>query len=626
MYKVQEGLNSRFQDIKRRVAKDEEYFDKFEEVNFDDGETSEKETVNDLAHTKKVTLMDKVMRRLSADQEDLINNYREYLEKADDYRINAVYVAVLEEGLSYVRGLSSAFESFFRSFDSKVAGMEKEIRAIEGRYRYQKGTAKRYVCASKECLNAMAKKITYTGGAIELDGDLAEAIYLRVRKYSMLSIRSDNVDYFSSIFNDDIIGYFVKKLMESYSDSVDLDILTAIEKEAEYEHNILDEARVEEYVKDVIGTAKILAAPFIEKPIGEEKDPINSCAFNDKLSPRDDSPRANLISEQLFDFGGEADADIPKNKILFYKSFYGLRANDLSKFAPPQRSETYDRSGGEYFKAYYELVGKIHPIPSKSKVITPHIDRWWHNVTKMPDLDEHNQEKQFDEIYAAFFWGLVGGYIDLFEYGANQRVYRLIGSQFGKEESARTLTVSNGTPCDQLYEVLDALAIYPELVNMIMKQVRESIDEEVAVGKNAKNNNLVEMFDSFKIKQLSDTSDETKERSIFELPFMLKKSMTSEIYEEEKVLRIVDVAIKETEYCLKAFCTESDYPETVGELFLQQFNKLVKNLAADNIQGTNIYHDYLFVQLCEILATELKELGLEDAPKKVKDKEKELCR
>ena len=46
----------------------------------------------------------------------------------------------------------------------------------------------------------------------------------------------------------------------------------------------------------------------------------------------------DLINSELMNRGGVADEDIPKNMIMFYQSFYGLRANNLSKFAPPEHS------------------------------------------------------------------------------------------------------------------------------------------------------------------------------------------------------------------------------------------------------------------------------------------------
>ena len=115
--------------------------------------------------------------------------------------------------------------------------------------------------------------------------------------------------------------------------------------------------------------------------------------------------------------GGEPDDSVGRNMIVFYQSFYGLRANDLSKFAPPERSATYNREGGEYYKAYFELISKIHPESHKSKAITPHIDRWWHVPTMMPDLDDGNQAAQEQHIYSAFFWSLLGGFVDMYDEG-----------------------------------------------------------------------------------------------------------------------------------------------------------------------------------------------------------------
>lgn len=627
LYKVQAALSSEYLNVKKRVSDQENFFANFESDNFDDGETDKKETVNDLARTKKVTFIDKIKRQYSADQEELISAFRDYLDNINAYRVDAVYKAVLEEGLAYVKSLAEAFESFFKSFDSKIVAMNKEIKILENKRQNAKGTAARYVCASKECLQAMSAKMPYTGGSIEIDSGLAEAIYKRVRNYAQLSVKSENEDYFSAIFDIDILNYFSGKLMDSYATDVDMDIIAAIEKEAEYEEKIYDDSRVAEYVKSVISSAKVLAAPFIEKPMGEEKDPINSCAYNDKLSPKDDSPKARLIGELLADFGGEADADIPKNKILFYKSFYGLRANDLSKFAPPSKGETYDRNAGEYFKAYYELVSKIHPVPSKSKVITPHIDRWWHNVTKMPDLDDENQERQLNHIYAAFFWGFVGGYVNLFDVGASNKAYRLIGNLLGKEEGAKELTVSNGTPCDQFYEVLDAMAIFPELVDTIIKKTNDTIGKEVDAGKTVKDNILYRDIDAFIVREADDKAvGNTVNRSVFEFPLLLKKSMTSEIYDESKAIRILEVVIAELERFIKAFCSEKEYANVVGEVFEAQFDKFLKNIAAEEKAGKSVYKDYLFAEICENIASSLEDIGLKDEPDRIREKFAPLTR
>lgn len=160
-----------------------------------------------------------------------------------------------------------------------------------------------------------------------------------------------------------------------------------------------------QYVKKVIAETRNLSNPFIERPLGEQKAPIAACTYSKELDPKDDSPRSMLIAKELGNYGGTPDEDIPLNMIMFYQSIYGLRANKLSKFSPGCAAE--GRSDGEYYKAYYEVVSQIKPKSDKTPVITPHIDRNWHIVSALPDLDEENQRRQEREIYRAFALGII---------------------------------------------------------------------------------------------------------------------------------------------------------------------------------------------------------------------------
>lgn len=129
---------------------------------------------------------------------------------------------------------------------------------------------------------------------------------------------------------------------------------------------------VDQYVRDVIGSTRALSTPFIEKPSEINASPIYASAFHPSLLPArgDESYQAKLIQEELIAKGGIGDDEIDKNTIMFYQSYYGLRANSLSKFAPPRHSETYQRNGGEYFNAYSELVsGFIQTAESHRKFL-----------------------------------------------------------------------------------------------------------------------------------------------------------------------------------------------------------------------------------------------------------------
>lgn len=643
LYKVLDGMKKRRISIQDECEEIEKFFDGFEAAYFDDPKTDDvEETVNDLARTKKVSLKDRIRKRLSSDQEDLKAAYSTYLQKADDYRVQSVLLAVFEEGIDYVQSLCDAFQKFFMSFDEKIATIEKKRSVIEKKYNSMKGTAARYVCASSVCLHAMSDEMPYTGSYITIDNELAEDIYVRVRSYAMLPKKTERLNsksrrarkseeqneysgYFSDIFEYGILNYFADAVEETYGDIVNMDVITAIEKEASYEHGIYDPAKVEQYVKHVFDETKILAAPFIEKPLGEEKDPINSCAYNVNLNPHDDSPRSKLIDKELRNFGGEEDKDVPMNMILFYKSFYGLRANDLSKFAPPQKTDTYNRSAGEYYKAYFELIANIHPEPHKSKVITPHIDRWWHNVVMLPDLDEENQARQEEEIYSAFFWGIVGRYIDMFETGYDQRMYRLLVEKLGMENEESRLIVSNSTPCDQLYEVLDSLAIYPELVRNIILNKEKIISEEIDNNVPIEEGFLMNCLKNFRVKEFAFSEDDGV-RSIFDLPLLLKKSVTKEQYFEEKVVRILKTEIAEIENYVTRFCGAKELPRKMKEILMGQFEKFLRDIEVEQETWSDIYHDYLFTRTCDIIAKELENLQLKDEAKYINNKKLELSR
>lgn len=602
-----------------------EYFNNFEKV-FDDDKTDDVvETVYDLASTKKVSLGDKIRKRLSKDQEELKSAYAYYLQQADEYRVKSVLLVVFEEGIDYVQKLSDAFQKFFATFDEKISKVNKESDEIEKKYNTSKGTAARYVCASTVCLRSLLNEFPYTGSFSSIDNTLAENIYMKVREYSMLPPNADTSDYFSQIFEIGIIEYFKKAVMETCGDVINMDIISAMEKEAVYEKGLYEKDKIEQYVRQVLDETKVLAAPFIEKPMGEERDPINSCTYSKRLDPKDDSPKSRLIDKELKDFGGEEDEDIPLNMILFYKSFYGLRANDLSKFAPPSASATYNRSAGEYYKAYFELVNHIHPEPHKSKVITPHIDRWWHTVSKMPDLDEENQDRIENRVYAAFFWGMLNGYIDLFETGRDQKMYRLNTEDLGMDEEASRLVVSNCTPCDKLYEVLDSLDIYPEMVTKILEKTDSLIEEEINDNGLVKDGILINGLNQFRIKEYP-IDEENSVRSIFDLPLLMKKSVVKGLYYEEKVVKILKSEISEIERYLANFYSAKELPSVTGKIIIEQFDKFLMDIEIESETWSDIYKDYLFSRTCTIIASALEELSLKKEAQYVKNKKTQLSK
>ena len=622
LYKTLELLKETLVMIEAQNRDAERLFDGFAKDHFDDPNTDEIEGVESLSE-RKLSILKKLTGKLTGEQEDLKSAYNTYLSKANEYRVNTVLVLVLKEGIDYVKGLCDAFQSFFASFDSRVSNIEKRIADISKRYQHTKGMTARYVCASVKCLREMSKKMPYTGSTMSIDSELAENIYNRVRRYSMLSTKPQNDNYFTEIFEDGILGYFKDTLMKLYGSEVDMDIIQALEAEAEYEKGAFDTTEVDQYVRAVIRSTRALSVPFIERPLGEERDPIYACAFNPVIDPNNDSPRSALISKELKNSGGVEDPDVGKNMILFYQSIYGLRANNLSKFAPPEHSMTSNRNGGEYYKAYFELISQIHPEAHKSRAITPHIDRWWHVVTKMPDLDEGNQQMQEQEIYAAFFWGMLARYVELCDVTMEHKEYRLKIDQLKMRDGLETLVVSNGTPCDHLYEILDSFAIYPELVKKTLARVEELVTADIDDGVLPEECFLIRQLSRFWIEEYP-LGAENRPRSVFDLPLLMKRSLKSESYNEESLIRLLRIEIEEIGKYLKRITSAKEFPLEMVKILDAQFKMFLQDVEEENTRSRDIYHDYLFSRSCSIIAAAYGELGLSRREREILDIADEL--
>jgi hypothetical protein len=624
LIKILDLMKKQKESVDKERDDSKEYFESFEKNTFDDKETEDvEETVDDLAD-KKVSLVSKLTRRPSGEQEEMKRKFKVYFDTIGSYQVQCAQAFVLGQGIQYISSLIDAFESFYKSLECKVDSLDRSIEDIYKKYSDSKGTTVRYVCASKECLNKIYDRKPYTGSAITIDSQLAKDIYLKVHTYAQAKEQPNSNRYFSDLFDKGIVGYFENAVMRDYGSDLDVDIITAIEKEADYEGTFEEEdnayALIDQYVRKVLNDTRKLSCPFIESPMGEAREPINACTFNIQLKPErgDESPKAQLIRKELMNYGGEPDEDIPKNTIMFYQSFYGLRANDLSKFAPPEKSLTYNRSSGEYFKAYYELVSGIHPEAHRSKEISPHIDRWWHIITKMPDLDEDNQKRQEHEMYAAFFWAILNRYIYLTEEGSDIKVYRLRSISLDMEDD--TLVVSNGTECDKLYEALDAIAIYPELIQKIIKNVEQLTENDINENTPLEEGTLFSALRTFSIEEPGIGPDNVSSTSIFDLPMLMQKSSTPDIYYEANVIEMLRVELEEIKKYLSNFCSQKELPEVFGKTVMEQFDKHLDSLALESLIHPTIYRESLFIKTCDTIAKSLSEVGLNKESKQVQEK------
>ncbi|MCD7822449.1 MAG: tubulin-like doman-containing protein [Oscillospiraceae bacterium] len=622
LYNVLSNLRVREAEEKIKVDNITAYWADFEKKTFDLPDTEEVETQDEyfeashlneegIARLFHHSAIAEVRANLTGKFGTLYSKTKEYWEAYVSYK-------VYNSAINFVKALCDSFHDFYDVLGRSISSTDREIAELEAKYDPRPGVALRYVCADRECLRELSNEAINDGSSLDLPSDLSSEIYLRVREYALSEKKPSSDRYFTDLFKNTVVGFLEKEIVRQYDSLVNMDIISALEKEAVVKRPdiALDLVEQEFYAKHIIESTEILAKPFIESPVGKEPRVIPACAYNPELSDERIPGRAGFVSANLKDRGGVDDDSIDRNTILFYQSVYDLRVNDLSKFAPPKEAETYDRPGGEYYKAYHELVRQIHPESQKSKAITPHIDRLWHAISKLPELDEKEQKKQEDEIYAAFFWAMLGKYVNFERVNETTSVYRPDRKALGLsgEDSDNRLVVSNGTPCDHLYEVLDSFTIYPELVEVVRKKFNARVDRDLYRKVPLEESFLFEMLGQYRIDEY-EMEDKDAVRSIFALPILMKHSVPSELYFEENMISLLETIFSEIKAYVARFVNKKEFAEAYSKLLRSQFDLFIRNMTAtaerDGLE--NVFEDSLFTYICKSVADELDELGFHKA-------------
>lgn len=613
------------------------YWDTFEKKTFDLEETENYQESPDEFYTasylKKNTSKIKqfLHRSTIADAKShLAGSFNNFFNQTNAYWAAYITKELYGQAIKYISRLNKAFHDFYDVLDRSIGQIDHEIEELEKKYVIRTGEAVRYVCADEECMKGMRQEVVNPNSCLDIPSDLNSQIFQKMKEYALMEQKPAAEKYFRNVFKSTILGYLDGEISSKFGSIVDMDIISALQHEACYKNVDITAGDINEqqiYARHVIEETRILAQPFIESPMGKEPRVIPACAYSPELAKADFPKRKQFVSQYLKDGGGEEADEIEPSMILFYQAVYDLRANELSKFSPPRQADTYGRPGGEYYKAYFELIQHLHPQTEKSKVITPHIDRWWHVVTKLPDLDEESQKMQEREIYAAFFWGMLGQFIQMkMSEQEKHMVYYADRVSLEIEENLN-LIISNGTVCDRLYEVLDAFTIYPRLVKLVLSRINGMIDADVYDKVPLNDSVLVQMLEQFRMAEFElpeNDSNPTGIRSIFDLPILMKRSVPAEEYYEEDVIQILYTILEELQKYLKRFCIEKDVPKTYGKLVADQFKLFILNMKIENGTQSLAYSDSLFDHICKMVAKELNSVGMREESNEVRTTLREL--
>ena len=455
-----------------------------------------------------------------------INNLMENKARFEAYKI----------GYNYTKELCEMYERFFSTFKDKVRALTRKKEDIADILKFRKGDSIMNVCSSVPILEKLSQGAIRTASGdgdmldSELNGQIFDAIKANVKferesRYAESMEEDQRIDIF-----DDILFVYFRNSVEKNCDDIDMNIIEAIARENVLNDIIKKEKTTDDketkvfstltaddnirYIKNMVAKGARLAAPSIQRITGTEPREINVCAYNKSLLDM----RKYRVKDILQN-NSEASDTVSKYELHFFNALYNLTPDKLNKFASPLTVETGTRSAGLYHEAYMEYAKRIGPDSTKDIATSTHIDKRWDSLAVMPELDFDFQTKRIIRIHKALIYALVYRLIRHQSLSVNypkKKVYRYENT----EERQVDLVVSNGTLCDEFYEILDALYSSSATVEDIYAAVKKKTDLDVL-----SNSNYEESFFAESMKDFYLDAVHEGETSIFEIPLVHYNSL-----------------------------------------------------------------------------------------------------
>jgi hypothetical protein len=452
----------------------------------------------------------------------------------------------------------------------------------------------------------------FTGSALQLPGDLCMQIYKQMKRFSLATEGKVNT-FFNDIFDKVILKHFKDSVSQNYGKEIKMDIIQALEVEAEFEKGEKEHSRIIEYVKQVIRDTKVLADPFINRPIGEEPVKNPACAYHKNLIT-DNPERRDLVLSELRSFGGVGCDDedgISTEKILFYSAIYGLFPYDLLKFSPPKKSLTVTQEAGEYYKSYYDLINRIEPDTLTTPVITPHLHKHWHLISEMPELSDELQMEHEKTIYKALVLGILYGLIRYENVGEKNK-YCLWLTESSKEVKLENL---NGMQCESFNQVIEALTINPVTV----KRILSAIDNEL---ESLRRNSIIKFeqsalylgINNLTLRELSGDGD--LKMSIFGIAAAYKAKTPPDEFISEQGQLLLETIFETLYEQMGVLCPQNERNEKYAKLIESQLKLFADNFEFYKKECPSVLDDYLRMLLHVVIRT-LSLKGLSEAADRV---------
>ncbi len=331
----------------------------------------------------------------------------EYNEKASkqmkrlkSYYEKKVLLGVYEELRKSVDDIiENDEERFFSALNEIITDFSQKYDSLSKMHEEKTDVTKVFVLATKELKDKLYQSLVINinvEDALNTSyGDIICEKYNRfiVRKKNEYSRQSQNI---KDSYKNRILDSYRNKIVNSQI--LDMNIIEALRKENELLGN--DYSSQREFIEQQVRNTKNRAKPFALKS-GANK--LNLWGLNPEIleTLSDDEARDLFENKSIVKSNG-----FSKYEIIRYVSMHGLKAQDFDKFSSGDYS--INKEPGDYFLAYKESVDKL---TKNEKTVTPHLDKRWHLINYMPDINDGQAAQDKRKITVQFIKGLLYGFI-----------------------------------------------------------------------------------------------------------------------------------------------------------------------------------------------------------------------
>ncbi|MBO5199887.1 MAG: hypothetical protein J6B93_01275 [Clostridia bacterium] len=536
---------------------------------------------------------------------DKINGYNKIYDKLNE-AMTGYYGAIKQfcektaefeaynAGYNYVKELAEEFQRFYSTFAEKVSMIDRNKDDLVNEIKFRKGDSVYNICSSKELLDELSlttKNIANDSSMLDdaVNGDIFDAVKKNVafeREIRALDVVEEDLSV--DIFDDVLVKYYKEDVRRKCPD-LDMNIIEAIAREKRLLARLTNKSEsdgdgkkvfgnvsteeLERYIAETIEKGSRLAAPSVQRMRNVESREIVLCAYNKSLLDM-----RNFRIKELMPKGNAVES-ISRYELRFFNALYNLTPDKLNKFAAAKNSETVKRRGGLYHTAYTAYSRDIGPDSTKGSKISTHIDKRWDSIAVMPELDFDHQKREMLKIHQAMVYGLLFKAINrvpLSLENGGKMVYKYHNS----EDRDVSLTVSNNTPCDEFYEILDSLYVSSFIVSDI-----DLIKAKKSYRDRTHNANFADTEFSKAVKEFELTAIHKGPTSVFEIPVAYYASLPNSQRFTGEISGIVDAVIKSFEDELTACEEKDDVKFKLCTILQQQLDLLTANY--DKYEGLN---------------------------------------